>query len=69
MLRHADIVFNSMLSISKRGNLKNANFLATMASFLYNFSIACVEKKLEKEEIIDTFAILLEKRLSLDETF
>lgn len=45
MLRHADIVFGSMLNISKR-NLTNSNFLASTASFLYNFSIACIEKKL-----------------------
>ena len=68
MLRHADIVFSSMLSISKRTNLTNSNYLASTASFLYNFSIACVEKKLEKEEILDTFAKVIERRLELDES-
>jgi hypothetical protein len=66
MLRHADMVFSSLLVISKRTNLKNANYLAAVAAFLYNFSIACVEKKLEKEEIIDTFAVVLQKRLEID---
>ena len=46
MLRYADITFSSMLNLSKRDNLKNANFLAAVAAFLYNFSIACYEKKL-----------------------
>ena len=48
MLRHADIVFTSLINISKRTNLKNASYLSAIASFIYNFSIACVEKKLEK---------------------
>ena len=68
MLRHADMVFSSLLVISKRP-LKNANYLSAVAAFLYNFSIACVEKKLEKEEIIDNFAVVLQKRLEADETF
>jgi len=69
MLRHADMVFSSLLVISKRENLQNANFLAAVAAFLYNFSIACVEKKLEKDENIDTFALVLQKRLDIDKNF
>lgn len=42
MLKNADIIFQSLIEINKRSELKSANYLSAYASFLYNFSIAVV---------------------------
>lgn len=68
VLKNADIIFQSLIEINKRSELKSANYLSAYASFLYNFSIAVVEKTVEKEEIINVFADILKRRLELDET-
>jgi hypothetical protein len=39
--------------------------MAAYAAFLYNFSIAFIEKNFEKEEILNTFGEILRKRLEL----
>jgi hypothetical protein len=44
MLKNADIVFQSLIEINKRSELKSPNYLAAYASFMYNFSIAFIEK-------------------------
>ena len=49
MLMHAEMVLLALLQLSKRSNLKSPNYCGAFAAFLYNFSIACVEKKVEKE--------------------
>lgn len=67
MIKHADIVLTSLIHITKRSNFRNSGYLSAFASFLYNFSIACIEKNLEKEEILETFGELLHRRLDLDD--
>ncbi len=46
MIQHVAIVFNSVFNFSKRKDLQNKNLLATIAGFLYNYSITFYEKKL-----------------------
>jgi hypothetical protein len=42
ILKHADIIFGALIQINKRANLRNASYLSAYASFLFNFSIACI---------------------------
>jgi len=49
MLIHSEMVLVALLQLSKRSSLKSANYLSAIAAFLYNFSIACIEKHVEKE--------------------
>lgn len=62
-MKNADIIFQSLIEINKRSELKSANYLSAYASFLYNFSIAVVEKTVEKEENILVFADILKRRM------
>jgi len=55
------------MEVSKK-NLGNKNFLSAMASLLFNFSIVSIEKKLEKEDFIKSFAQVLEIRMGMDDT-
>ena len=66
MLKHAGIVFGSLTSISRRNELQNTNFLGAFASLLYNFSIACYEKSIDKEELLVDLGDLIRRRLELD---
>lgn len=45
MIKNSEIIFISLKSISNKP-LTSANFLATFSAFLYNYSIALVEKKI-----------------------
>lgn len=42
MIKNAEIIFLSLAEISKRGDLKSANYMSAYAAFLYNFSIAFI---------------------------
>jgi hypothetical protein len=46
MLKHSDIVFMAINSVTKNAGLINKNYLYAMAVFLYNFSVAILEKNL-----------------------
>jgi hypothetical protein len=46
MLKNSEIIFISLKSISTKTQLTSANFLAAFSAFLYNYSIALIEKKL-----------------------
>jgi UDP-glucose 6-dehydrogenase len=46
MLKHSDIVFMAINTVSKNSGLVNKNYLYAMAVFLYNFSVAILEKNL-----------------------
>lgn len=46
MLKNSEIIFISLKSISSKTHLKSPNFLAAFSAFLYNYSIALIEKKL-----------------------
>ena len=37
-----------------------------MATFLYNFSIVTIEKKLEKEDMLKSFCDILSLRIEMD---
>jgi hypothetical protein len=67
MIKNAEIIFQSLMEINKRSDLRSANFMAAYAAFLYNFSIAFVEKNLEKEDNLNIFAEILRKRLELED--
>jgi hypothetical protein len=56
MLKNSEVLFISLRFISKRTELQSPNYLAAYASFLYNYSIAFVEKNLEKEDILQEFS-------------
>lgn len=45
ILKHADIIFSSVLNFSQKKELQNKNLLAAIAGFIYNLSISFVEKK------------------------
>lgn len=40
MLKHSDVVFMAINTVSKNSGLVNKNYLYAMAVFLYNFSVA-----------------------------
>lgn len=46
MLKNSEIIFISLKSISTKTQLTSANFLSAFSAFLYNYSIALIEKKL-----------------------
>lgn len=57
MLKNSQIIFISLKAISSsKTHLTSANFLATFSAFLYNYSIALIEKKLEREDLLSDFA-------------
>jgi hypothetical protein len=45
ILKHADIIFSSVLNFSQKKELQNKNLLAAISGFIYNLSISFVEKK------------------------
>jgi hypothetical protein len=42
ILKHFDILFESLTKICQRSELKSAHFGSAFASFLYNYSISCI---------------------------
>lgn len=67
MLKNADILFQSLQEINKRKDLASNNYLSAYAIFIYNYSIALIEKTLEKENVLTSFAEILRQRLELDQ--
>jgi len=65
MLKYYEFVLNSIRSISKSSpGLSSKNFLYAMSAFLYDYSVAIIEKNLEKEEeLITCYAEVLQLRL------
>ena len=67
MLKYYELVFGSIRSITKTSpGLSNKNFLYAISAFLYNYSIAIIEKNLEKEEdTIKMYAETVKMRLEI----
>ena len=56
IIKHYGLVFSSMFNFSQKKELKNKNLLGTIAGFIFNFSVAIYEKKVESEQVIGDFA-------------
>lgn len=46
MIKNSEIIFISLKAISQKTQLTSANFLSAFSAFLYNYSIALIEKNL-----------------------
>ena len=68
MLKYYEQVLGAIRSITKSSpGLSSANFTYAMSAFLYNYSIAMIEKNLEMEEdTVKLFAETVRMRLEIE---
>lgn len=64
--KHCGAIFNVVENFSKK-ELTNRNLFTAISGFLFNFSVTIFEKKVENEDVILSFARILESIIRRDE--